>query len=77
MTIPTEPLWLTDEELREFTGYVRATCQARWLSENRIKFYLNALHKIRVPRDAVTATRPPNSAPKRTEPDFSKIRRAN
>jgi hypothetical protein len=66
--------WLTDDELRELTGYVRARHQARWLADNRIKFYINALNKVRVPREAVAGVAPP--AKKRTEPDFSKVRRA-
>jgi hypothetical protein len=68
--------WLSDEELRDLTGYVRPTAQARWLTSNRIKFYLNALNKVRVPRDAI-AGRPASVTEKRTEPDFTKVRRAS
>lgn len=67
--------WLSDEELYELTGYTRPSRQARWLGDNRIKFYVNALNKVRVLR--VTLTGPISSQPeKRTEPDFSKVRKA-
>jgi hypothetical protein len=49
--------WLTDEELRDLTGYVRPTCQMRWLANNGIKGYLNALNKVRVSRDAIAAVK--------------------
>lgn len=68
--------WLTDDELRDLTGYVRPTCQMRWLTNNGIKGYLNALNKVRVSRDAIAAVKA-GKADKRTEPDFSKVRRAS
>jgi hypothetical protein len=68
--------WLDDEELRDLTGYVRPTCQARWLGENGIKFYLNAINKVRVPREAVAGLQV-GKTQKRTEPDFSKVRKAS
>lgn len=68
--------WLSDEELRDLTGYVRPTCQARWLGDNGIKFYVNALNKVRVPREAVAGLTIVK-AQKRTEPDFSKVRKAS
>lgn len=67
--------WLTDAELQDLTGYVRPTAQMRWLSANRIKGYLNALNKVRVSRDALTIVKVPG-ADKRTEPDFTKVRKA-
>lgn len=67
--------WLSDEELRELTGYVRPSRQARWLSDNGIKFYLNALNKVRVPRASFSGT-DSSQREARTEPDFSKVRRA-
>jgi hypothetical protein len=68
--------WLSDEELRDLTGYMRPTCQARWLGDNGIKFYLNALNKVRVPREAVAGLTIAK-VQKRTEPDFSKVRKAS
>jgi hypothetical protein len=68
--------WLSDEELRDLTGYMRPTCQARWLGDNGIKFYLNALNKVRVPREAVAGLTT-TKVQKRTEPDFSKVRKAS
>jgi hypothetical protein len=68
--------WLSDEELRDLTGYMRPSCQARWLGENGIKFYLNALNKVRVPRESVAGLTVGKTA-KRTEPDFSKVRKAS
>lgn len=67
--------WLTDAELHDLTGYVRTKEQARWLADNRIKFYINALNKVRVPREAVAGVAPPMK--KKTEPDFTKVRRAS
>jgi hypothetical protein len=72
----SDPLWLTDNELHELTGYVRASCQARWLHENGIRCFVNALGKVRVPRDAVTGL-PVSRQSKPTEPDFSKVRKVN
>lgn len=68
--------WLSDDEVRDLTGYVRPTAQSRWLSSNRIKFYLNALNKVRVPRDAIAGVKP-QASEKRTEPDFTKVRKAS
>lgn len=69
------PPWLTDDELHELTGYVRPSFQERWLNEQGIKCHRNALNKIRVPRDAIAVHRA-SVAEKRTEPDFTKVRRA-
>jgi hypothetical protein len=68
--------WLSDEELQDLTGYVRPTCQARWLGDNGIKFYVNALNKVRVPRESVAGLTVGKTV-KRTEPDFSKVRKAS
>jgi hypothetical protein len=67
--------WLSDEELRDLTGYIRPSWQARWLADNGIKFYLNALNKVRVPRESIAGLKV-GKPEKRTEPDFSKVRRA-
>lgn len=72
----SEKPWLSDEELQDLTGYVRPTCQARWLGENGIKFYLNRLNKVRVPRENVAGLKV-GKVEKRTEPDFSKVRKAS
>jgi hypothetical protein len=72
----SEKPWLSDDELQDLTGYVRPTCQARWLGENGIKFYLNAINKVRVPREAVAGLKVGKSE-KRTEPDFTKVRKAS
>lgn len=66
--------WLTDAEVRELTGYVRSSCQKRWLDQHGIRAFVNALGKVRVPRDAVTSLQAPKQR-KPTEPDFSKVRR--
>lgn len=51
----SEPLpWLTDDEVRELTGYVRPTCQKRWLVENGIRCFMNGKGKVRVPREPAT-----------------------
>lgn len=68
--------WLSDEEVVELTGYRRAARQMRWLADNRIKAYLNALNKVRVPRDALVAFQAAKTE-KRTEPDFTKVRKAS
>jgi hypothetical protein len=68
--------WLSNDELRDLTGYVRPTCQARWLGENGIKFWVNRLNQVRVPRKAVDGSKE-EKADKRTEPDFSKVRKAS
>lgn len=68
--------WLSDDELRDLTGYIRPTCQMRWLAENNIKAYLNALNKVRVPREAVAGLKIAKSE-ERTKPDFTKVRKAS
>jgi hypothetical protein len=68
--------WLTDEEVVELTGYRRSAHQMKWLAANRIKAYLNALNKVRVSRDAI-ATLKSSKEDKRTEPDFTKVRKAS
>lgn len=68
--------WLSDDELRDLTGYVRPTCQMRWLAENGIKAYLNALNKVRVPREAVAGLKI-TTTEERTKPDWSKVRKAS
>jgi hypothetical protein len=70
----TQP-WLSDDELRDLTGYVRPTAQQRWLTDNGIKCYRNGLNKIRVSRDALSAMKA-RTTERRTEPDFTKVRRA-
>jgi hypothetical protein len=68
--------WLSDEELRDLTGYVRPTCQARWLGENGIECKINRLGKVRVMRDDLPAHKY-GKVEKRTQPDFSKVRKAS
>lgn len=65
--------WLTEDELRELTGYTQPTRQARWLSANGIRCYRNALGRVRVPREALGGGE--GHKKRRTEPDFSKVRR--
>jgi hypothetical protein len=68
--------WLTDDELRELTGYVRPSCQAAWLKKNGIRCFRNALGKVRVPRDALCSLGSMKQQ-QLTEPDLSKVRRSN
>lgn len=68
--------WLSDDELRDLTGYRRPSFQVQWLVSNRIKHYVNALNKVRVPRDALAAFKA-QSAEKKTEPDFTKVRKVS
>jgi predicted site-specific integrase-resolvase len=76
MTQESGTPWLSDAEVLELTGYKRSSCQARWLRDNGIRCYINALGKVRVPRDALTSL-PGTKQRKPTEPDFSKVRRIN
>ena len=68
--------WLTDDELKDLTGYVRPTCQARWLTKNGIRCFVNALGQVRVMREALVDVHS-GKAKKRTEPDFSKVRKVS
>lgn len=71
----SEPLpWLNDDEVQELTGYVRPTCQARWLAANGIRCYVNALGKVRVSRDALSFVGAAGKR-KKAEPDLSKVRK--
>lgn len=67
--------WLTDAEVIDLTGYKRSSDQLRWLNANHVKAYVSALNKVRVPRDAILAS-PKVAKVTRTEPDFTKVRRA-
>jgi len=68
---------LTDDELRDFIGYVQPARQARWLQENGFRagrdFFLNAQGKVRLPREVIAHRGGARITPK-SEPDFSKIR---
>jgi hypothetical protein len=66
--------YLTDAQLEHLTGYIQPKRQARWLSENGIKFYVNRLNRVRVMRDSIGGVK--QKAERRTEPDFTKVRRA-
>ena len=68
--------WLSDDELKELTGYVQPARQVRWLEQNRIKHYISRLKKVRVPPEAIAGIKIAQSE-KRTEPDFTKVRKAN
>lgn len=68
--------WLSDEELHDLTGYRRPSFQVQWLVSNRIKHYVNALNKVRVPRDALAALKA-QATEKKTEPDFTKVRKVS
>lgn len=67
--------WLTDDEVRDLTGYARPTCQARWLNSHGIRCFMNALGKVRVSRDALSAVQSGVKARRLAEPDFSKMPR--
>lgn len=67
--------WLTDAEVCDLTGYRRPTCQARWLTQNGIRCFVNALGRVRVSRSAIDDVRSGKTR-KRTEPDFSKVKAA-
>lgn len=68
--------WLSDDELLDLTGYVQPSRQVRWLEENHIRHFVNRLQRPRVPRDAIAGHRD-SATEKRTEPDFSKVRKAH
>jgi hypothetical protein len=69
--------WLSDDELYQFTGYRRTTRQVGWLLKNNVKHYVNALNKVRVPRDAIGVVPSAQRQRRKTEPDFTKVRRAS
>ncbi len=71
MSLP--PPWLTEEELRDLTGYVRPTRQARWFTENGIRCFVNALGRVRVSRDALAMVNSGAKSQRLAEPDFSKM----
>lgn len=65
--------WLTDEELKELTGYMQPRRQARWLTTNGIRCYRNALGRVRVSRDALASGE--GQKKRRTEPNLAAVRR--
>ncbi len=66
--------WLSDDEVRELTGYTRPTCQARWLTQNGIRCYVNGLGKVRVARDALSSVAGAGKR-KKVEPDLTNVRK--
>lgn len=53
-------MFLTDEELRELTGYARPSRQAEQLRRQRIPFHLNAAGKPRVARAIIEGRKADN-----------------
>lgn len=76
MSDPLPLPWLSEDEVEQLTGYVRPTCQARWLSKNGIRCYMNALGRVRVSRDALSSVGAPAKR-KKAEPDLSNVRKVN
>lgn len=68
--------WLSDDELRDLTGYARPTCQARWLTQNGIRCYVNGLGKVRVSRDALSSVAAAGRR-KKAEPDLTNVRKVS
>lgn len=65
-------MFLTETELRDFTGRQRASAQARHLERLRIPFERDADGRVKVLRSIIegSATRAPQAPP---QPDFSAI----
>jgi hypothetical protein len=61
-------VFLSSVDLRELTGYVRPSAQARWLTDNGLPFYLDAQGRPKVMREMLLA---PAHRPKR--PDLSRL----
>jgi hypothetical protein len=47
-------MFLSEDDLEQLTGYVRASEQVRWLRRHGILFWVNARGRPVVPRDAVS-----------------------
>lgn len=47
--------FLSRDEVRELTGYIRPADQIRWLRRQGLLFWINARGRPVVPRDAVAA----------------------
>jgi hypothetical protein len=60
---------LTQEEIKTLTGYSLAKKQSEWLSENRIRHFVNRLNKVQITWESVN-----HPVKKIQEPDFSKVR---
>jgi len=48
-------MFLTAEDLRQLTGYMRSADQIRWLRRQGLLFWINSKGRPVVPRDAVAA----------------------
>lgn len=67
-------LLLSDDELRDLTGYKRAADQCRWLEARKWKFELSVSGKPRLSRAYVESRLSDNAVtPKAWEPDFSAL----
>lgn len=59
-------MWLTEDEVRELTGYKLPAYQRKWLEEHRkgLRFSVNRKGRIIIARDDIVARRPVQSAKK-------------
>jgi len=62
---------LSDEEVKELTGYEKPSFQASWCRKNGVRFFLNAAGQVKVP--AVALAEKPGHNQGHSEPDFSQF----
>ena len=67
----TEPMFLTDEELLELTGYRQAAKQAAHLRAQRIPFHTNRAGRPRVTRAAVEGRKVAPAPAQASKPSWS------
>jgi|TARA_R100000654_G_scaffold62906_1_gene90086 hypothetical protein len=59
---------LTQDDIKELTGYKSAQKQSDWLAENRITHFVNGANKVQVTWQSVN-----NPTKKITQPDFRNV----
>jgi hypothetical protein len=68
-------MFLSDEDVKELSGYVNTSCQIRWLSQNGIKFLVRADGKPRVLQSHIEEVMgvAAKTTKRRSEPNFAKL----
>lgn len=71
-------MFLTQDEIKELTGYKKYACQIRWLRHNGFKYVVGYDGKPKVTQDHINLMlgSVTHSVRKKTQPDFSMFERA-
>jgi len=66
-------LILTQDQIKEVTGYVQQTSQAKWLRDNRFKFLIGGDGLIKLSRNQFDLVMGATIGKGKNKPDFSNL----